>query len=284
MNYSPRKKGLSEERKQKIQETIRNLDILKVQLQSIIDNESTQSLLAEQIGVRPQELNRQVNTYFTGYIKNRIMSPKDFLSYLVESETAVEKLVRDIFEVDSNEKFAIYLDPESEEELICNIKKTLSEREYKILSMYYGLEHENPHTYEEIGDIFSLTRSRVGQLIKKSLRILRNPVVWETITPEYKKYIKMVSELENSKSALSKLDMKSDYILKNGKMLISIEELDGQISRRLYRVLRRNGIYYLNNLENITKEEICSFRNFGKKTMDELLNLLPQYNIHLKQA
>jgi RNA polymerase primary sigma factor len=63
-----------------------------------------------------------------------------------------------------------------EESLSREIEKALaclSEREAKILCLYYGINQERTHTLEEIGHQFSLTRERVRQIKEKSLEKLR---------------------------------------------------------------------------------------------------------------
>jgi len=49
----------------------------------------------------------------------------------------------------------------------------LDERERKILTLRYGLDGELPLTLEEVGDRFQLTRERIRQLQKSSLRKLK---------------------------------------------------------------------------------------------------------------
>jgi RNA polymerase primary sigma factor len=51
--------------------------------------------------------------------------------------------------------------------------KTLSKRESKILSMRFGLNGEEAHTFEEIGKHLSLNRERVRQLAQGALEKLR---------------------------------------------------------------------------------------------------------------
>jgi RNA polymerase primary sigma factor len=51
---------------------------------------------------------------------------------------------------------------------------TLGEREAEILRYYYGLNDKQPHTMEEIGEEFSLTRERVRQIKEKAIKKLRN--------------------------------------------------------------------------------------------------------------
>ena len=52
---------------------------------------------------------------------------------------------------------------------------TLDEREADILRYRFGLKGGHPHTLEEIGKIYGLTRERVRQLEDKAMRKLRHP-------------------------------------------------------------------------------------------------------------
>jgi len=51
---------------------------------------------------------------------------------------------------------------------------TLGEREAEILRCYFGLNGYQPHTLEEIGDVFALTRERVRQIKEKAIKKLKN--------------------------------------------------------------------------------------------------------------
>jgi RNA polymerase primary sigma factor len=61
-------------------------------------------------------------------------------------------------------------------ERVARVLKTLpDEREQQVLSLYFGLDGEESHTLEEIGERFGLTRERVRQIKEKALSRLRHP-------------------------------------------------------------------------------------------------------------
>ena len=51
---------------------------------------------------------------------------------------------------------------------------TLTQREADIIRLYFGLDENQPHTLEEIGEVFDLTRERVRQIKEKAIRRLKN--------------------------------------------------------------------------------------------------------------
>ena len=55
------------------------------------------------------------------------------------------------------------------------VMATLSEREQKVLALRFGLEDGKPHTLEEVGKEFQVTRERIRQIEAKALRKLRHP-------------------------------------------------------------------------------------------------------------
>jgi len=60
-------------------------------------------------------------------------------------------------------------------EEIKNVLSSLTERERKILILRFGIEDGCPHTLEEVGNIFKVTRERVRQIEAKALKKLRHP-------------------------------------------------------------------------------------------------------------
>ena len=57
------------------------------------------------------------------------------------------------------------------------LSDVLTEREKDVISLRYGLSSTQPHTLEEVGGIFNLSRERVRQIQSKAMRKLRRPQV-----------------------------------------------------------------------------------------------------------
>lgn len=60
-------------------------------------------------------------------------------------------------------------------EQLQNILGELGEREREVLEMRFGLKDGEPHTLEEVGLAFNVTRERIRQIESKALRKLRHP-------------------------------------------------------------------------------------------------------------
>lgn len=51
---------------------------------------------------------------------------------------------------------------------------TLTEREADVIKLFFGLSGKHPHSLEEIGEKFDLTRERVRQIKEKAVRRLKH--------------------------------------------------------------------------------------------------------------
>jgi len=62
--------------------------------------------------------------------------------------------------------------------------QALDPRERRILEMRFGLNDEDEHTLEQVGQVFNLSRERVRQIEKKALQRLRHPQ-WRSILEDH---------------------------------------------------------------------------------------------------
>ena len=60
-------------------------------------------------------------------------------------------------------------------EQLDDVLQSLTPREAKVLKLRFGLEGGHPHTLEEVGKEFDVTRERIRQIEAKALRKLRHP-------------------------------------------------------------------------------------------------------------
>ncbi len=61
------------------------------------------------------------------------------------------------------------------QEQIAAVLRTLSERERKLIRLRFGMADGQPHTLEEVGAEFGVTRERIRQIESKTLSKLRHP-------------------------------------------------------------------------------------------------------------
>jgi len=85
-----------------------------------------------------------------------------------------ENSLLDVIENENQNSPDNYLLDESLSIEIKRALKTLTEREEKVVKLYFGLDREHPLTLEEIGEKFELTRERVRQIKEKAIKKLRH--------------------------------------------------------------------------------------------------------------
>ncbi|MCX6754949.1 MAG: hypothetical protein NT068_00210 [Candidatus Nomurabacteria bacterium] len=181
-----------------------------------------------------------------------------------------------------------------------------TERGVQILERY--LEGE---TLEEIGRIHDLTRERVRQILGKTILRTRHrtPIIskwfkvfskteYATLDPE--KVLKLLErgkELEKENQTL-RISLEAVSRLSNSEVnaeLSKIEEIlkkqsilqkpvvDLDLSVRALNTLRACGMETLADVVNFSELELLQFRNFGKKSLDEVKEMLAFHGLTLKQ-
>ena len=74
---------------------------------------------------------------------------------------------------DRTEEFDTYVDADI---ILTKLQSLVSPRDFRILTMRYGLCGENEMTLDEVGKVFSITRARCHQVQQKCLRLARTLV------------------------------------------------------------------------------------------------------------
>jgi RNA polymerase primary sigma factor len=106
-------------------------------------------------------------------VSDALTSPGKHLSVDAPFASGDENSLLDVLENAELPSPDNLLNSESLKEEIERVLSVLSEREAEVIRLYFGLDKQQAHTLEEIGDKFNLTRERVRQIKEKALRRLK---------------------------------------------------------------------------------------------------------------
>lgn len=129
------------------------------------EREPTHEELAELLDINPKEIGNMLRG------GNRHVS----VDAPVSSDDGAATML-DLMRIEDNESPDLDLMNQS---LVNEIKfglQHLSPREQEIISAYFGINGQESHTLDEIGDMFGLTRERVRQIRERALRRLRKSI------------------------------------------------------------------------------------------------------------
>lgn len=161
----------------------------------------------------------------------------------------------------------------------------LSTREMDIIDMY--IEGES---LQEIADVFSLTSTRINQILEKALRKFTEQTV--DITANLRGNSELEAEIHSLKLSVAALKKEyNDYRLSHGDtedenpscppeiLLKSID--DCGFSIRIVIALKWTDIYDVNGL--VTRfyrfEDILKIRNIGRGSLCEIRNFMDEHNL-----
>ena len=167
---------------------------------------------------------------------------------------------------------------------------TLSERERKIIKNRFV----DLLTLEQTGKLFGVTRDRIRQIEAKAIRKLRHPsrakyfrygvsAIIENIRTDY--YNKF-SELEGRLIEICKLNAKTaDEVIQDKELRkkyapTNIEAID--LSVRSYNCLKRAGIGTLQQLAQLSYNDLIRIRNLGRRSVDEIIGKLNEYGYEIQ--
>lgn len=181
------------------------------------------------------------------------------------------------------------------------VLQTITEREVNVLRQRLGINNDR-HTLKETAEVFDLTPERVRQIEAQALMKLRHPARTDqlkTISVRWADVQKRMSELE---SQLQQTQIQLDELVKQtneefyryreaAKILcgLTIERqaeikrleafldkpvADLELSVRTANCLEMAQIQTIRQLVVKTEPEMLKYRNFGRKSLNELKNIL----------
>lgn len=194
-------------------------------------------------------------------------------------------LLRQIFPGEQMNRLA----EDSEMVLEYLIAENLTEQEVTLLRMRYRKDM----TYTDIGDANNLSRGRVKDIIVKAERKLSHYARKKYIEMGMRKYIEYIKEStrvcrENQyKKRINRLEREiaelrhENYAPDNAEIYNEgIEIFDMTV--RTYNVLQRNGLHTVGDIIEADSEKIISIKNLGRKSLEELIEVLKEYGFEAK--
>lgn len=253
---------------ERLERAKRELERMAEMLGQIIDGDMTQAQMARQLGITPQNLNHELNVGgFSNYLRKKdILTQKDILKCMIDAETPCEKIVRDIFGITDKEKI-LFIEPELQEEFIKEMKKTLTEKQWRIISLRYGFE-EKPMTYQEIGETIGVSRERVREMIVSGLWKMRRPSHSRFLFSDHQRYTILLEKTDRAKRIYERLKDSYDsaltdylFLLRKLKLIDAAPQMKEEFERFLL----------LQDFPEIPRDWIYAFSELGINSVFDYL-------------
>jgi hypothetical protein len=155
---------------------------------------------------------------------------------------------------------------------------TLSERDQRVLRLHFGIGEERQHTFEEIGGVLDgISGGRCQQIEAKALRKLRHstrmPII-ETVGE-----LKKQSVVLRRQQAVSTIEKEKPFF--NTNLLLRIDTLELSVRSANCLTYHTNGIEYVWQLVQMSESELLRVKNFGRKSLKEIREILMDMGLTL---
>ena len=228
-----------------------------------------------------------------GFMEKRISAAKRDLQFVENELTTNLKDTRSAVHLLGDGVPAHFLIEIFESIIEASGNDVLKEREKVILTKL--IEGNSP---EYIGDEYGLTRSRIMQIASHAVRKLACVKTFSELRKENKQLIfdnanfqtviqafqNRIKELECVNNITSAPVSEYDYLLgdKGGHFtaLMNTKVIDLKITVRSLNCLKAADIETLGDLVRCNKNDLLKHRNFGKKSLTELHDLLDSLHLH----
>lgn len=166
---------------------------------------------------------------------------------------------------------------------------TLTPKEASIIKRRFGLEAP-PETLKKIGEFFGVSAERIRSIESQASRKLNRPM--------QKLHMLLLSssnllafDLREIRKARMQEEMRSKIreVLASREIQFTSEQLEAMVlpvdeiefSVRTWNCLKNAHVRYLGEIVQKTERELLMSRNFGRKTLNEVKEILSQFGLHL---
>ncbi len=174
--------------------------------------------------------------------------------------------------------------------VIERVLKTLNTREEKVLRMRFGFGEARGMDLEEVAHDFEVTRERIRQIEAKALRRLRHPsrkkVLEVFSVPTQEIFSDVLQKIGQEKLAAELLECVQEAREREEEnpqlfdvLLRRVDELE--LNARTFHCLENHHIEYIFQLVLKTEREVLQFKNFGRKCLREIREVLGGIGLHL---
>jgi len=213
------------------------------------------------------------------------LAEKELEKNLDDTRSAIHLLGKGVPAHLINEIFSVIIEASGDD--------VLKEREKTILTML--LEGKD---VEYVAEEYGLTRSRIMQIVSHAVRKLATVKTFSELRREYKQLVfdntnfqNVIEALQNRVKKLERINnidtapvSEYDYLLgdKGGTFtaMMNTPVYDLGISVRSLNCLKGADVDTLYDLVKCNKTDLMKFRNFGKKSLTELEDLLESLHLH----
>lgn len=213
------------------------------------------------------------------------LAEKELEKNLDDTRSAIHLLGKGVPAHLINEIFSVIIEASGDD--------VLKEREKTILTML--LEGKD---VEFVAEEYGLTRSRIMQIVSHAVRKLATVKTFSELRREYKQLVfdntnfqNVIEALQNRVKKLERINnidtapvSEYDYLLgdKGGTFtaMMNTPVYDLDISVRSLNCLKGADVDTLYDLVKCNKTDLMKFRNFGKKSLTELEDLLESLHLH----
>jgi len=168
------------------------------------------------------------------------------------------------------------------------------DRAYKeILTMRFDLDGKGTRTLKAIGQQLGVSSECVRQKQIKALRFLRHPQRGWQMSKLFRSVLeRRIDDLEDENERLraelaKEMKHRMSESMKNRFGDVSpahISIFDFELSPRLENCLRNNNVDTLGKVLQRTERDFLLLKNFGRRTLNELKEILSEYGLSLARA